>query len=463
MKIYPLLVASLLLAGLFSSTSYAENRALLFATTKYQNPKYDLPGIEIDLANMEKFARKLGFTDEQILTLSGEDVTANNVRKAFKSHIGKGVGPTDNVLVYYSGHGLQIADKNNDEADSLDEAIALYDLEPIAGGYNGVLLDDELERMLQALPSNNVTVIVDACHSGTVTRSFTQAETFDTLAYGTQEFAVKALPIRSVPASRSMGVEKDSNIDTSVAGVVTLSAAQDDQLSYASKRGSLFTLAMTEALDQVRSNPTPSSLYSLSTRILAERLDKKKRFNPNLTGDSTRFDKPIKALDSRERGEVNWNDMLQTTHSLGDLTLTGIKNKLIDGELLSINMEIPSDGYLNVISVDSDDNMVLLFPNDVEKNNKVGAGRLTLPGDLPFEWVAQAPWGRNMLSVVFSESPLNLFETSLQRNAEGAAIGQYLMPSEDGLRAIKKMQSDPATARAATAFFTICKSASECQ
>jgi hypothetical protein len=68
----------------------------------------------------------------------------------------------DVAVLTYSGHGTSVPDRDSDEIDNRDEALYAHD---------GVLLDDELRKAITRLPSGvMLTLIIDACHSGTITR-----------------------------------------------------------------------------------------------------------------------------------------------------------------------------------------------------------------------------------------------------------------------------------------------------
>lgn len=87
--------------------------------------------------------------------------------------------PNDRVLFYFSGHGGPV-DLNGGEpsysADSLDEIIVLYDADDVVSSYmqgntnadvlSVTLSDDSLAELLSELPTDNKTVIIDACNSG---------------------------------------------------------------------------------------------------------------------------------------------------------------------------------------------------------------------------------------------------------------------------------------------------------
>lgn len=68
------------------------------------------------------------------------------------------------AVFYFSGHGIQLRDTNQDEADGLDEGIAPYD-------YNkyGAILDDHLKRLFLGFnPRTRVVCIFDSSHSGSI-------------------------------------------------------------------------------------------------------------------------------------------------------------------------------------------------------------------------------------------------------------------------------------------------------
>ena len=67
----------------------------------------------------------------------------------------------DHLFCYYVGHGSHTADTSGDEADGQDEALFFED---------GLLVDDILVDSLMDNkdPASKVTLVSDACHSGTV-------------------------------------------------------------------------------------------------------------------------------------------------------------------------------------------------------------------------------------------------------------------------------------------------------
>jgi len=158
----------------------AEKRALIVAIGKYPvasgwhtiNSENDVPIIKNALI-------KQGFKMSNIDVLLNQQATKAGVMKAFDNVLSKS-NPGDIVVFHFSGHGQQVTDISGDEADGLDEALIAYNaskscsaIEP-DGRYH--LLDDEVGIFLNKLRKRvgergDVLFFIDACHSGTATRS----------------------------------------------------------------------------------------------------------------------------------------------------------------------------------------------------------------------------------------------------------------------------------------------------
>ena len=80
----------------------------------------------------------------------------------------KGVEAGDRVILYYSGHGSFTPDLDGDEPDGVDEVLVTHDVRRVTlngkRALTGVVTDDRLASLVAAIPSDNVLIIVDACH-----------------------------------------------------------------------------------------------------------------------------------------------------------------------------------------------------------------------------------------------------------------------------------------------------------
>lgn len=93
--------------------------------------------------------------------------TLLNIKNALQSLLQKSRSPSvSHLILYYSGHGLQVRDNSGDEADKKDEAIV-----PVDYKTSGFLTDDYIyEHFWKNLKPHikQVTAIFDCCNSGTV-------------------------------------------------------------------------------------------------------------------------------------------------------------------------------------------------------------------------------------------------------------------------------------------------------
>ena len=157
------------------TSARSEDRALLIGVGRYAVFDERLNGVELDIQMMTEFAQILGFKSRAIKVLEHESASSANVVSAVENWLIKGVGPEDRVLFYFSGHGSQIPDESKDEKDEFDEVLLLYDValkqQDQHQTLTGVLMDDDFNAMLARMNSRNILVILDACHSGSATRS----------------------------------------------------------------------------------------------------------------------------------------------------------------------------------------------------------------------------------------------------------------------------------------------------
>lgn len=117
-----------------------------------------LVACEADATAMHNIATQKGFSADQLLTKAAtREAVITAIKKAAET-----LQPDDIFFLSYAGHGGQVADITNDEADFADETWCLYD---------GQFLDDELNHLWSFFKEGvRILVISDSCHSGTVTR-----------------------------------------------------------------------------------------------------------------------------------------------------------------------------------------------------------------------------------------------------------------------------------------------------
>lgn len=154
--------------------------ALLVGICEYASPDLrTLAGCVNDVEDMAYLLHhRFNVADPNIKKLVNTEATHQAIKDAFHTHLitparlwaeaGR-VGSPPTLLFHFSGHGSQALDESGVEPDGFDETLVPYDSR-MEGVYD--IKDWELGQLLDELTlySDNVTVILDCCHSGSGTR-----------------------------------------------------------------------------------------------------------------------------------------------------------------------------------------------------------------------------------------------------------------------------------------------------
>lgn len=136
----------------------------------------DLEGPANDVERMQFALRRFGFGDARYTrVLRDSQATRQGIASVFGWLANVATDSSDVVVIFYAGHGSWAPDGvDQDEStitrgDTLDEALVPHDASEIHASEQ-LILDDQIRAWLGELRTSNVTVIVDACHSGTISR-----------------------------------------------------------------------------------------------------------------------------------------------------------------------------------------------------------------------------------------------------------------------------------------------------
>ncbi|MFY9261879.1 MAG: caspase family protein [Gallionella sp.] len=448
----------------------AVDKALIVGVGNYQLPSANLKGIDLDVKMASDMALYMGIAPENIHVVMDENATLGRVKEQM-TWLSQNVGDKDRVFFYFSGHGTQVPDKNTEEADGLDEAMVLHDID--GKSYNGLYVDDDFGAALKRIPSQNMVVMVDACHSGTGTKSWGSSGN----SFNVNEGQMKFLNLFNVKPkashTRDYGVaEKSTGEDNYLA----IAAAQDNQQSIATRRGSLFTVAFRDAFDEERSKGS-FSLQKVFKSTEARLASSGVKFQPNLSGNMGIANSAMKvasnagdsaapatptatptasATPAAPRNGPLWGKLTKLLTGMPVLDITA-PSVLLNGEKTEFTIDIPAKGYLNVVMVGPTDNGTVLFPNSFAKDNRVEAGKFTFPSaKMGFKITAMPPYGKTMVVAFLSEEPLNLLEEGFgNRDSSGKTIKPFAHVTESGIQAVRKTRdlgvSADTSAPAATA------------
>jgi hypothetical protein len=212
----------------------------------------NLSGPRTDVVRMQHALRRWGFRDgrDNQRILIDAQASKAGIAAAFRWLASRATDSADVVVIYYSGHGSWAPDsaidaiRTRDEDDGFDEGLVPWDARDAHNPLH-LVLDDEVGHMLAQLGTRNVTMIVDACFSGTVTR-------------GSPDDSSASAPVARgprPPAYATMGTS--GGLLTGEAGMnhTLLTAASSSELAYermiypGEVVSGVFTRFLAEALD----------------------------------------------------------------------------------------------------------------------------------------------------------------------------------------------------------------------
>jgi hypothetical protein len=222
-------------------------KALLVGINKYQVPNADLNGCVNDVEGVwDILTKKYSFHPDNIRVLTDERATREGIVTRLDWLL-EGAQAGDELLFHYSGHGSQCRDRDGDELDdSLDELICPTDL-----SWDNPLTDDDLYILFRELPQSvYLTVVMDACHSGTMTRGIAgnPKETLAKFIAPPFDIAARSrgrnIPVRRIAAKKGVrGADTQRH--------VLLSGCRDDQTSADANFNGRWGGALTTTLLQV--------------------------------------------------------------------------------------------------------------------------------------------------------------------------------------------------------------------
>lgn len=240
--------------------------ALLVGINNYPNSNRfsNLPGCVNDVDLQEKLLTyRFGFNPNDILKLTTDESTdkqptRSNILKAFEEHLIKQAKPGDVVVFHFSGHGSRVP-----EPDPIQQCVkgefnsTLVPSDDIKNGVAQDIMGRTLFLLISALNTENVTVILDSCHSGGGTRGnfIIRSLPGDNLKISPEEIAYQKgwmgklqISPEELAKRRCAGVAK---------GVVLASAQADEDaldVNFGGFNAGAFTYLLTQYLWQATDN-----------------------------------------------------------------------------------------------------------------------------------------------------------------------------------------------------------------
>ena len=91
------------------------------------------------------------------------------------------------------------------------------------------------------------------------------------------------------------------------------------------------------------------------------------------------------------------------------------------GDQIMLEVAVPREGYLNVVTVDSQDRATVLYPNKYNTSNEVKAGAFRFPTpQMKFVVRAAEPTGPSLVVAFLTDKKVNLLDLGVEgRDAAG--------------------------------------------
>ena len=422
---------------LVASSLHAESRALLIGVGDVRG--HPLPAIDLDIDNMRKVAVIMGFKPDDVKVLFNEQATAANVKQALGTWAKDGVGPDDRVMIYFSGHGTRVPDSQS--AHGQDDALVMHDAEVVTvngkAAVRGVLLGRELGAALRAIPSKNVLVLVDACHSGTATRNIDLGN----LSLGVGSGVSKFFDYPGMPQAAPVRATRDISVSSSTGSenYASVSAAQDDETATGTEHGGLFTLGVVDKIQGASrdgKSPTVEDVRAAAAAYIAAH--EKEPSHPVADGNQRLIRGELDLLPLKGGQGPTWQSLVALAGKSQPLTIGGTGKQIRVGEQVVFEVQVPRAGYLNVVSVDSQDRATVLYPNKFNTANEVKTGSFRFPtADMNFVVRAAEPLGPSLVVAFLTDKKVNLLDMGIEgRNAAGKMDSVFTEVSARGTRAL---------------------------
>lgn len=423
---------------LLTRPCFSENRALLIGINDYKYVTPKLMGSVIDVINIEKLAiKRMGYTANQVTVLTDSQATKENIINTIKSELINKTNKEDRVLFYYSGHGFQTKDLNGDESDSLDEALAPVDT---TSNLKNLITDDELRHLFDRIKNRKVTVIIDSCHSGTITRGIIKNNK-GIIAKTIQSFKPLARGVNDVTESHIFQQHrKEEAFLKSQSNRIVWTAVTAGQVAYVDvtfpPQGvfthSLYTgieskaadidnngiISNSELLKYTRKKSTEfCSKHSSTCKLgLTPTLEIPKELANTSFLPHSGFTNPPSLANFID------NALPETDKSsiLIDIEANGRQTKTVNlKEEISIYIQSKAEGYLLLLDRNAAGELKQLFPNASAKDNHIQANQdIFIPIDNSQYSVTATELGKSELIAVVTHDKINLGDINLPLNKD---------------------------------------------
>lgn len=444
----------------FSKPESPTAHALIMAIGDYQGPIPKLEGVPYDIATSTEIARRMGVPAANIKVMRDGELTLDGIRRALNG-LEERLGGSDQVFIYYSGHGGRQMVKEPDGSERCAESLVSVD----GKGFTDAELEAGLKRLSQK--AQKTIVLIDACHSGGVT---TRAGAVQ------RQFTPKSWTPPDKDCVKPTNVLTRGAATAKAAGsgganFVHIAAARDHEVSLDEPgRGGVATQAWLGCLAGAAKDTDGSGgLSAEEVRACAQdrinqQFKKVQGFLPHhvvITGNPSMVlsyaakDAPAAAVAGAQSAIPGMqstpaptpapvaapatppaaavtpaplaalNDIYQSRDDRRLVTLTTDKPTLkIGRDNIGFTLTSREGGYVYLLMVGSDGQTFdLLFPNAFDRNNVIEPGvtlRLPRPS---WQLGAEGPPGKNTLLAIVTDNPRDFSAAGLKPSGPFSVVG----------------------------------------
>jgi hypothetical protein len=436
-KLFPFIVTLTAIAA----TPALADRALVIGIDRYADQKFGAPGTSSanDVAAIGALLTSaLGYGASDVKLLTDEGATREAILDAFRSWLIDDTKEGERAFFYFSGQGYFEKDSDGDEADGLDETIVPFDAKVGDGDppdVAGMISDDELAALIGKLDGRKVTVVVDAGHSGLVSRDAVTAADDDSVRAAALGSKTRSIVVE--PAAKAQKAE-GAPLDTAKlkGDVAVFSAASGGQAPLIEDGEGAFTKAFVDALKEKGADTNGNGIVS-NAEILAFTRDRAKTacaaksgcdlgLTPTLGPAEAAGGTPAEG-DAVE-GDKLTADAVLDVFAKGNnrgVTLEQIPPSPVPLGAKDIRFRItsPEAGSLVLLDLADDGTLTQLFPNQFTRKSGrqpqiQAGGTITVPDDYyGLRFNATSPNKGTLIALVTAE-PIELPETVKTRKIE---------------------------------------------
>lgn len=439
---------AVLALGVRSLPARSNRHALIIGISHYADPGTpSLPGARIDRESATQMASAMQVPASNITYLQDEQATGDNIRAALRELTDR-VQDGDRVFIHYSGHGTRY---NDPAAGGCVEALLAYE-----GGQSAVITNREMTSLLQSVTSraDKLFVMYDACHSGGLVDIPSVARMRGVANLNDEGLLRPKFASISEQCGRPVNVKtRDLMVELNNKGalpqdVIHISASRDNEVSFDdAQKGGLATQYVRDCMLRDALDLDKSGAISMDEirQCAQEKINKRMQSDANYKAQNLMLSgnigfvpawfsqaqivgasvmprlpapvAPAPAVAAALTGEQALRQMFEQRDAKRRVHLGLRKAQLkIGQDTMDFSVKSDKPGYVYVALAGSDNKSVyLLFPNDLDQDNKIEAGQTLQLPRANWRVNADGPVGNDNLLVLVTDGPRDLSQLAAAR------------------------------------------------